>query len=192
MQQLHNCTTTGLTERNQAGGELYTWPEGSKHSYEPLSDGSGKRWQKAEIKSSEKRLKLLECASQGGQSGSSHNCVQAPRCKNFCGHHHVKTFVGTPVLKTFRDAETCQQQSKLLQTFWINPLNWYRINWPGYFVALEGEERKRQERKKKKKDNILAENVMIICNDHKGCFFRWYPPKKLKYGKPRLGVSTLT
>ena len=25
-----------------------------------------------------------------------------------------------------------------------------------------------------------------------GCFFNWYPPKKLKYGKPRWGVSTLT
>ena len=25
-----------------------------------------------------------------------------------------------------------------------------------------------------------------------GCFFNWYPPKKLKYGKPRLGESTLT
>ena len=23
-------------------------------------------------------------------------------------------------------------------------------------------------------------------------FFHWYPPKKLKYGKPRLGESTLT
>ena len=25
-----------------------------------------------------------------------------------------------------------------------------------------------------------------------GWFFHWYPPKKLKYGKPRLGESTLT
>ena len=26
-----------------------------------------------------------------------------------------------------------------------------------------------------------------------GCFFsHWYPPKKFKYGKPRLGESTLT
>ena len=25
-----------------------------------------------------------------------------------------------------------------------------------------------------------------------GCFFNWYPPKKSKYGKPRLGESTLT
>ena len=25
-----------------------------------------------------------------------------------------------------------------------------------------------------------------------GCFFSWYPPKKLKYGKPRVGESTLT
>ena len=25
-----------------------------------------------------------------------------------------------------------------------------------------------------------------------GVFFNWYPPKKLKYGKPRLDVSTLT
>ena len=29
-------------------------------------------------------------------------------------------------------------------------------------------------------------------NCHTGCFFNWYPPKKLKYGKPRLGESTLT
>ena len=26
----------------------------------------------------------------------------------------------------------------------------------------------------------------------KGVFFNWYPPKKLKYGKPRLGASMLT
>ena len=25
-----------------------------------------------------------------------------------------------------------------------------------------------------------------------GVFLNWYPPKKLKYGKPRLGESTLT
>ena len=25
-----------------------------------------------------------------------------------------------------------------------------------------------------------------------GVFLNWYPPKKLKYGKPKLGVSTLT
>ena len=25
-----------------------------------------------------------------------------------------------------------------------------------------------------------------------GCLFNWYPPKKLKYGKPRLGESTAT
>ena len=25
-----------------------------------------------------------------------------------------------------------------------------------------------------------------------GCFFNWYPPKKLKYVKPRLAESTLT
>ena len=25
-----------------------------------------------------------------------------------------------------------------------------------------------------------------------GSFFHWYPPKKLKYGKPRLGEFTLT
>ena len=29
---------------------------------------------------------------------------------------------------------------------------------------------------------------MIIQGD----FFHWYPPKKLKYGKPRLGESTST
>ena len=28
--------------------------------------------------------------------------------------------------------------------------------------------------------------------DHTGWFFNWPPPKKLKYVKPRLGVSTLT
>ena len=30
-----------------------------------------------------------------------------------------------------------------------------------------------------------------ICYDT-GRFFHWYPPKKFKYGKPRLGESTLT
>ena len=30
------------------------------------------------------------------------------------------------------------------------------------------------------------------CIIHTGCFFNWYPSKKLKYGKPRLGESTAT
>ena len=46
--------------------------------------------------------------------------------------------------------------------------------------------------------------ILICCNDidgednntvndyYTGCFFNWYPPKKLKYVKPRLGESTLT
>ena len=29
-------------------------------------------------------------------------------------------------------------------------------------------------------------------SQYTGCFFHWYPPKKLKYVKPRLGESTLT
>ena len=29
-----------------------------------------------------------------------------------------------------------------------------------------------------------------FCIYSTGCFFNWYPPKKLKYGKPRLGEST--
>ena len=38
----------------------------------------------------------------------------------------------------------------------------------------------------------------VICKNSSrediGCFFllHWYPPKKLKYGKPRFGESTLT
>ena len=32
-------------------------------------------------------------------------------------------------------------------------------------------------------------SYLCICT---GCFFHWYPAKKLKYGKPRLGESTLT
>ena len=31
-----------------------------------------------------------------------------------------------------------------------------------------------------------------VPQQHTGCFFNWYPPKKLKYGKPWLGESTLT
>ena len=31
----------------------------------------------------------------------------------------------------------------------------------------------------------------VLCIDT-GCFFKLVPPKKLKYGKPRLGESTLT
>ena len=35
--------------------------------------------------------------------------------------------------------------------------------------------------------NLINWNLII-----QGVFFNWYPPKKLKYGKPRLGESTLT
>ena len=34
----------------------------------------------------------------------------------------------------------------------------------------------------------IDQRMMILQGD----FFHWYPPKKLKYGKPRLGESTLT
>ena len=50
--------------------------------------------------------------------------------------------------------------------------------------------------------NFFSANVYFLVNftstewlydyDYTGCFFNWYPPKKLKYGKPRLGESTLT
>ena len=41
--------------------------------------------------------------------------------------------------------------------------------------------------------NSNLHNIHYIHNmDITGCFFHWYPPKKLKYGKPRLGESTLT
>ena len=37
----------------------------------------------------------------------------------------------------------------------------------------------------------VAETKLVDI-ENTGCFFHWYPPKKLKYGKPRLGESTLT
>ena len=47
---------------------------------------------------------------------------------------------------------------------------------------------------------LIDIDINIFKNDHintdisylQGDFFHWYPPKKLKYGKPRLGESTLT
>ena len=55
------------------------------------------------------------------------------------------------------------------------------------------------------KGNVIWEKTLLMTHGpmqwkwvvlervHTGCFFfNWYPPKKLKYGKPRLGVSTLT
>ena len=36
-------------------------------------------------------------------------------------------------------------------------------------------------------------SICVYLNmQYTGFFFNWYPLKKLKYGKPRLGVSTLT
>ena len=49
--------------------------------------------------------------------------------------------------------------------------------------------------------NLFGSSVLRIRSAHihktsivqlQGVFFHWYPPKKLKYGKPRLGESTLT
>ena len=36
---------------------------------------------------------------------------------------------------------------------------------------------------------LTSEEIIIIIIMF---FFNWYPPKKLKYGKPRLGESMLT
>ena len=42
-------------------------------------------------------------------------------------------------------------------------------------------------------DMPLIEAAQILFDPfNTGCFFNWYPPKKLKYGKPRLGESTAT
>ena len=42
-------------------------------------------------------------------------------------------------------------------------------------------------------DNIKMHFVALISLDVvQGVFLNWYPPKKLKYGKPRIGESTLT
>ena len=37
-----------------------------------------------------------------------------------------------------------------------------------------------------------GEDNLKEMEKYKGDFFQWHPPKKLKYGKPRLGESTLT
>ena len=49
----------------------------------------------------------------------------------------------------------------------------------------------------KEKQIKLVNRIKITKEGHysiiiQGVFFNWYPPKKLKYGKPRLGVSRLT
>ena len=39
---------------------------------------------------------------------------------------------------------------------------------------------------------LINLNLSIFNVKYRVFFFHWYPPKKLKYGKPRLGVSSLT
>ena len=47
----------------------------------------------------------------------------------------------------------------------------------------------------KQYDDFLHENDLLylyLIIFVQGVFFNWFPPKKLKYVKPRLGESTLT
>ena len=39
---------------------------------------------------------------------------------------------------------------------------------------------------------LSSKNIQKLIGNIQGDFFNWYPPKKLKYVKPWLGVSTLT
>ena len=39
---------------------------------------------------------------------------------------------------------------------------------------------------------VAITSYLKFCCHIQGDFFHWYPPKKLKYGKPRLGGSRLT
>ena len=41
-------------------------------------------------------------------------------------------------------------------------------------------------------DHYIPVWYALYLVEFTGCFFHWYLPKKLKYGKPRLGESTLT
>ena len=41
-------------------------------------------------------------------------------------------------------------------------------------------------------DTVGPGRVVVHEMKLQGVFFKWYTPKKLKYGKPSLGVSTLT
>ena len=43
-----------------------------------------------------------------------------------------------------------------------------------------------------KSDLKFNSNTFAVENAYTGCFLHWVSPKKLKYGKPRLGESTLT
>ena len=40
----------------------------------------------------------------------------------------------------------------------------------------------------KKESHQMCQMLQLV----QGVFLNWHPPKKLKYGKPRLGESTLT
>ena len=46
--------------------------------------------------------------------------------------------------------------------------------------------------KRTNRANLLVQFFFGKARIIQGGFFHWYPPKKLKYGKPRLGESTLT
>ena len=80
------------------------------------------------------------------------------------------------------------------------------------FLYNENFNRKMQDKSKVLVYNLFSYVKWIVPHEHRlkldfhvsdpyclfhvlyytGCFFHWYPPKKLKYGKPRLGESTLT
>ena len=67
-----------------------------------------------------------------------------------------------------------------------------RDGWPGFGMVTVGMDPNTFEvlnghPNKIPTDKILG-GVVQNCRD----FFHWYPPKKLTYGKPRLGESMLT
>ena len=62
---------------------------------------------------------------------------------------------------------------------------------PGKYVRLEGVDVHADANRPAGANPTIMVINAIIWGYATGCFFHWYPPKKLKYGKPRLSVSTL-
>ena len=91
-------------------------------------------------------------------------------------------------LITAADDRTCPHHLQM-KSFW-SVVDLQNI-WPFWADSSLLKKRGAEVRVKKIRSEFLFLKG-CVCSTTYRVFFNWYPPKKLKYGKPWLGVSTLT
>ena len=113
-------------------------------------------------------------------------CQSAASCGSSPSTRRTRSSAGPPVILNGGETKQTHLNNKIMKNWKVVFLFLYATYLPEMEAVVRCECDQSALPGNKKNPGLFK--VKMIQGD----FFHWYPPKKLKYGKPRLGESTLT